>query len=89
LRRPILPAVLILTTAGLLTWLFRQPLMTAWRWFSDVEAVTADIRAYGLWGPVVLSVLFFLQVFLAFIPGQVLMIASGYLYGFLGGFLIT
>jgi len=89
LRRRILLAVLVLTTAGLLAWLFRQPLMTAWRWISDVEAVTAYIRAYGLWGPVVLSVLFFLQVFLAFIPGQALMIASGYLYGFLGGFLIT
>jgi uncharacterized membrane protein YdjX (TVP38/TMEM64 family) len=30
-----------------------------------------------------------LQVFLAFIPGQALMVACGYLYGFWGGFLLS
>jgi len=42
-----------------------------------------------LWGPAVLSMLFILQTFLAFIPGQALMVASGYIYGFSGGILIT
>ncbi|MCI0609119.1 MAG: VTT domain-containing protein [Anaerolineae bacterium] len=32
---------------------------------------------------------FYLQVFLAFIPGQALMVACGYLYGFSGGFLLS
>jgi uncharacterized membrane protein YdjX (TVP38/TMEM64 family) len=43
----------------------------------------------GIWGPVILFILFVLQVFLAFIPGQALMVASGYLYGFWGGFLLS
>ena len=43
----------------------------------------------GLWGPLVLTILFVLQVFLAFIPGQALMVACGYLYGFWGGFLLS
>jgi uncharacterized membrane protein YdjX (TVP38/TMEM64 family) len=30
-----------------------------------------------------------LQVFLAFIPGQALMVACGYIYGFWGGFLLS
>jgi len=42
-----------------------------------------------LWGPALLSLLFILQTFLAFIPGQALMVASGYIYGFSGGVLIT
>lgn len=42
-----------------------------------------------MWGPAVLSLLFILQTFLAFIPGQALMVASGYVYGFGGGMLIT
>lgn len=42
-----------------------------------------------MWGPAVLSILFILQTFLAFIPGQALMVASGYIYGFGGGILIT
>jgi uncharacterized membrane protein YdjX (TVP38/TMEM64 family) len=43
----------------------------------------------GIWGPVVLLVLFVLQVFLAFIPGQALMVACGFLYGFWGGFVLS
>jgi uncharacterized membrane protein YdjX (TVP38/TMEM64 family) len=59
------------------------------QWFSDLEAVTESIRGYGLWGPAVLCLLFILQTFLAFIPGQALMVASGYVYGFSRGILIT
>ena len=70
-------------------WKYHQPLMDWLRWFSDLDAVIESIRGYGLWGPVVLFLLFVLQVFLALIPGQALMIASGYIYGFLGGILIT
>jgi len=70
-------------------WFYRAPLLTSLQWFSDLDAVTASIRGYGLWGPAVLFVLFILQTFLAFIPGQALMVASGYVYGFSGGILIT
>lgn len=72
-----------------LVWVSRGPLAAAWSWFSDREAVTATIDQMGLWGPLVLAILFVLQVFLAFIPGQALMVACGYLYGFWGGFLLS
>ena len=49
----------------------------------------ASLKGYGIWGPAILFILFILQTFLAFIPGQALMIASGYIYGFSGGILIT
>ena len=75
--------------AFLALWFYRAPLLTSLQWFSDLDAVTASIRGYGLWGPVVLFILFILQTFLAFIPGQALMIASGYVYGFSGGIMIT
>jgi uncharacterized membrane protein YdjX (TVP38/TMEM64 family) len=70
-------------------WVYRAPLLDWLRWFSDLDAVIESIRGYGLWGPAVLFILFILQAFIAFIPGQALMIASGYIYGFLGGILIT
>lgn len=70
-------------------WAYREPLSASLRWFSDMDAVTTSIKATGLWGPAVLFVLFVLQTFLAFIPGQVLMVSSGYIYGFAGGILIT
>ncbi len=67
----------------------REPILTVWNWFGDREAVTASMNYLGLWGPFVLVILFILQVFLAFIPGQALMVACGYLYGFWGGFLLS
>lgn len=70
-------------------WVYREPLVSSMLWFSDLHAVTESIRGFGLWGPAVLFVLFILQTFLAFIPGQALMVSSGYIYGFTGGILIT
>ena len=70
-------------------WFYRTPLIASLQWFGNLDAVTASIRGYGLWGPIVLFILFVLQVFIAFIPGQALMVASGFVYGFTGGTLIT
>lgn len=70
-------------------WVYREPLISSMLWFSDLNAVTESIRGFGLWGPAILFVLFILQTFLAFIPGQALMVSSGYIYGFTGGILIT
>jgi uncharacterized membrane protein YdjX (TVP38/TMEM64 family) len=81
--------LMVLTASLMGTWAAREPLLAMWRWFGDREAVTASMDHLGFWGPFVLAVLFILQVFLAFIPGQALMIACGYVYGFWGGFLLS
>ena len=70
-------------------WELRGPLVNTMAWFGSREAVTASMEHAGLWGPAALFILFVLQVFLAFIPGQALMVACGYLYGFWGGFLLS
>lgn len=75
--------------ASMVLWTYREPLLASLQWFSDLDAITTSIRGYGIWGPVALFVLFILQTFFAFIPGQALMVASGYIYGFSGGILIT
>ncbi len=72
-----------------IAWETRHSMYVMLLWFSDRDAVTASITGYGLWGPAILFVLFILQTFLAFIPGQALMVSSGYIYGFTGGILIT
>lgn len=79
----------LLAAALSILWIFRNPLGSLLRWFNDPEAVRQAIQGSGFWGPAILFVLFVLQTFLAFIPGQALMIASGYIYGFTEGFLIT
>lgn len=81
---------LILFAAVLVAlWEGRDSISSMWAWFSNLDAITASIKNAGNWGPITLFVLFILQVFLAFIPGQVLMVACGYLYGFWGGFLLS
>jgi uncharacterized membrane protein YdjX (TVP38/TMEM64 family) len=81
--------LLLMAGAPLVLWASREPVAAMWRWFSDRDAVEASMHAFGIWGPVVLFVLFILQVFLAFIPGQALMVGCGFLYGFWGGFLLS
>jgi len=68
---------------------FHESILNTLAWFGSREAITTSMKHSGLWGPVILFILFVLQVFLAFIPGQALMVASGYLYGFWGGFLLS
>ena len=78
-----------ITLTVIVLWIFRVELLNMMRWFADLKAVTADIQHIGIWGPIILFILFVFQVFIAFIPGQALMVACGYLYGFWGGFLLS
>ena len=82
-------SVVLFVSALVLVWVFRVPVVDIFSWFGNREAVVSTIRGLGMWGPVVLIILLILQVFLAFIPGQALMIACGYVYGFSAGFLIS
>ena len=81
--------LIFFTASPVALWLSREFVSALWRWFSDRDAVSASIAQIGIWGPLLVFVLFVLQVFLAFIPGQALMVACGYLYGFWGGFLLS
>ncbi|HKY54468.1 MAG TPA: TVP38/TMEM64 family protein [Anaerolineales bacterium] len=81
--------IILFVAASFILWFSRESITAMWTWISDRETITASMKGMGIWAPLVLCVLFILQVFLAFIPGQALMVASGYLYGFWGGFLLS
>lgn len=81
--------IFLLTIVLIALFRFREAVFHALSWFGSLEAIRASMEHAGIWGPIFLFILFVLQVFLAFIPGQALMIASGYLYGFWGGFLLS
>ncbi|MFN8413244.1 MAG: VTT domain-containing protein [Anaerolineales bacterium] len=82
-------AFILLSLALMLIWVFRVPVEHLFSWFGNRDAVIYSIQRLGVWGPVVLFTLLVLQVFLAFIPGQALMVACGYIYGFWGGLLLS
>jgi len=48
---------------------------------TDTQALSELIRGYGIWAPVVLILLQTVQVVAAPIPGQVLAVVAGYLFG--------
>lgn len=70
-------------------WLTRGPILELLTIVRDREAVVAYLQGYGMLGPLFLSIVIVLQVLVAAIPGHILMIAGGYIYGFTGGALIT
>src|SRR5258706_187048 len=82
-------ALISILVALFVSWEAREAIYSAMLWFSDRDAVTTAMEQLGIWGPITLFALFVFQVFLAFIPGQALMVACGYLYGFWGGFLLS
>ena len=72
--------ILLLAVAGVLLW--RSGL---WDTITDQETLEQFVRALGAWGPGAIILGEILQVLLAPVPGQIVGIVAGYLYGpFLG-----
>jgi uncharacterized membrane protein YdjX (TVP38/TMEM64 family) len=77
---PIL-AVIVLAA---LAWQGRQEI---WRLVSDEQALEAAVTSWGAFGPLALIVINALQIVIAPIPGYVVQLAAGYLFGpWWGGF---
>lgn len=82
-------AVGIGTAILLALWLVRHPLLEFLTFISHREAVIAYLDSFGVWGPLLLVSALSVYVVVALIPGQILMVAGGYLYGFSGGLLLN
>ncbi|MBE2221317.1 MAG: TVP38/TMEM64 family protein [Anaerolineae bacterium] len=61
---------------------YRQPLMNAAALIQDQDAVIGYLNQFGPLAPVLLSVALVAQVFVAAIPGHMLILGGGYVYGF-------
>ena len=81
--------ILLVGIPVILLWVFRTELSNIAVVISDRETLVAYLRPYGELGIAILFVLLFLQVFIATIPGQAIIVTGGYLYGFWGGTLIS
>ena len=83
-----LNVIAILVGLRLLWWAHRPvgELLLAAR---DQEAVVVYLEPFGLWGVVIYCLALIIQVIVAAIPGHILMIAGGYVYGFPTAFLVS
>jgi uncharacterized membrane protein YdjX (TVP38/TMEM64 family) len=62
--------------------LFREPVNDILLVIKDRDAVVAYLDQFGVLAPVLLAFLLALQVIVAAIPGHILVLSSGYLFGF-------
>lgn len=88
LRRWLL-ALLVIVIVGVLLWQVRDSVGQLLTLVGDQEAVSAYLKSYGVWGPLVLAVAQLVQVFVVVIPGHVFLIAAGYVYGFVPGLILN
>lgn len=73
----------------LLLWVWRVPLLHFIEWLGDRQAVTEFMQGYGAWGPALYIFLLSLQIFVAMLPGHVLILAGGYVFGFFPALVMT
>lgn len=68
--------------------LFRERVNDILLVIRDRDAVVAYLDKFGLLAPFLLAFVLALQVFVAAIPGHILILSGGYLYGFVKAFLL-
>lgn len=68
--------------------LFREPVNDILVIIKDRDAVVAYLDQFGVLAPVLLAFILALQVLVAAIPGHILMLSAGYLFGFIKAFMI-
>ena len=80
----------VIVVTGLIIILYwRVQLLELISMIGNRDAIVEFLGGYGVLGPLVLSFILALQVFLAVIPGHAFMVAGGYIYGLLVGAAIT
>jgi uncharacterized membrane protein YdjX (TVP38/TMEM64 family) len=79
---PPLKLILVVLVLAPLLWLSHPYLFEWLEFFRDRAAVEAYLASVGVWGPLLYLLILAVQVLTVVIPGHILMITAGYLYGF-------
>jgi uncharacterized membrane protein YdjX (TVP38/TMEM64 family) len=70
--------IILVVAAGAALWYWREPV---WKFFQNQTRVQEWIQSFGPWAPLISIALNAAQVLAAPIPGQIIGLANGYLYG--------
>ena len=69
--------------------LLLNPVRELISFIADREAFIEYVSSFGVWGPLILAGFNLLLVVVALLPGHIVVMAAGYLYGLLPGFLLN
>jgi uncharacterized membrane protein YdjX (TVP38/TMEM64 family) len=70
--------IVLVVAAIVALWYWHEPL---WQFFEDQDRIQAWIQSFGPWAPLISIALNAAQVLAAPIPGQIIGLANGWLYG--------
>lgn len=91
-NRRIIASLLVVALFILLSlafWYWRADVRELIAFVSDQEAFGEYLRSFGVLAPLVLFLAQLIQVFIAFIPGHVVSISGGYVFGFGWGLIMN
>jgi len=75
-------SLILFVLLTVLVWIWWDQVQVLLDFITDQESFGGYLQSFGIWGPIVLFAAQMLQVFFAFIPGHVVLIAAAYVYGF-------
>lgn len=84
-RKLILWALLFITIMGVICCLLYEPMMGL---IKDPSKLKASLNEYGIFGQFIMSCVMALQVVFVFLPGEVIEVMAGLLYGPINGMLV-
>ncbi|MEG0365780.1 MAG: VTT domain-containing protein [Coprobacillus sp.] len=74
--------IIVVMIMGMICLLCYQPMMDI---FKDPQALREQLQELGIFGYLIMTLIMTLQVIFVFLPGEIVEIMSGFLYGPLGG----
>ncbi|MGG5460179.1 TVP38/TMEM64 family protein [Clostridium sp. B9] len=85
----IILGLLILIFSGITLYLTREYVMIFYKAITNGEVVRSYFQRFGAWSAVIFFLFQVVQVVIFFIPGEVIQAAGGYLFGTIGGTLLS
>lgn len=81
-KKEILISLGLMTIMGIACLLFYQPMMDI---FKDPHAIRLELQSFGILGYFILAMIMAFQVIFVFLPGEIIEIMAGFIYGPIGG----
>lgn len=84
-RKTIISILLQIMILGIICALLYQPMMQI---LHDPQKLKTELQAYGLGGAMIMILIVAAQVVFAFLPGEIVEVLSGFIYGSIGGMIV-
>lgn len=81
--------ILLVISSGITIYLTREHIKVFYEMISNGDIIKGYLERFGPWAAVIFFIFQILQVVIFFIPGEVIQAAGGYIFGILGGTLLS